>query len=537
VNTRRYIYYPIVLSIVLALGMLLGAHMRSPMSVVGADGDEAASARKVTDILNYVSEEYVDSIDVAGLTDEAIVAMLSQLDPHSAFIPAKDLQAMNEPLEGNFEGIGVEFNIISDTIVVVSAIAGGPSEKLGVMSGDRITAIDGKNVAGIGFKSEDVVKNLRGQKGTVVKVKVVRRGQRKPLEFEIVRDRIPLYSIDAAYMMDAGVGYVKVSRFASTTSEEFLKSLTDLKGKGMRSLILDLRGNPGGYLSAAIDMCDELLPKGELIVYTEGRSRPKEVNYATARGMIEKMPVAVLIDEGSASASEIVAGAVQDNDRGQVIGRRSFGKGLVQEQVQLPDGSALRLTIARYYTPSGRCIQKPYDNTTDYGYDLMDRYEHGELYSADSIRIADTTRYYTKAGKLVRGGGGIVPDLFIPLDTTDLTELYTRLLNSGLLRDMALDLAQRDRSRMMQMGDGNRFNADYQIDASTWGLIRQRANEKKISGTEADWSRIRGVVGQYLKAMMARTVWNGNGYYPVMNADDPAVRKAVEVLSGPQAKR
>lgn len=521
--------HPIILSLVLAGGVLIGSKLHSGQLAV-TDDDAVAGARKITDLLSYIRDEYVDTINIDQLTDEAIISLLGSLDPHSAYIPAKDLALMNEPLEGNFEGIGVEFNIIQDTIVVVSPIAGGPSEKLGVRPGDRIVTIDGENVGGIGIKNEEVIRKLRGKKDTIVKVGFARRGVATPIVLDIVRDRIPIYSVDAHYPLDGNIGYIKVSRFSATTFEEFAKALRELKPEQLNGLVLDLRGNPGGYLTAAIEMCDELLPKGDLIVYTEGRSRPKDLSHATARGMFEKGKLAVLIDEGSASASEIVAGAIQDNDRGTVIGRRSFGKGLVQEQVQLPDGAGLRLTIARYYTPSGRCIQKPYKMGQAYDDDLLTRYEHGEMYSADSIAIADTVKYYTRKGRVVHGGGGIVPDVFVPLDTVGLSGLYSRVLAAGLLRDFSLDMAQRNRAAITLFKDGAAFAKNYQLPEAELISLRDKATKSGLKFSEADWQRAKPHLARYLKALVARSVWNGNGFYPVMNADDPALKAALEVI-------
>ena len=528
-NSRFSAIHPIILSLVLAGGVLIGTKLGAGRLVVTDDGSVAES-RKITDLLNYIRNEYVDSINVDELTDEAIINLLGTLDPHSAYIPAKDLALMNEPLEGNFEGIGVEFNIIQDTIVVVSPIAGGPSEKLGVRPGDRIVTIDGENVGGIGIKNEDVIRKLRGKKDSVVKVGFARRGITAPIVLDIVRDRIPIYSVDAHYVFDNNIGYIKVSRFSATTFEEFSKALRELKPDQLNGLVLDLRGNPGGYLNAAIEMCDELLPKGDLIVYTEGRARPKDLSHATARGMFEKGKLVVLIDEGSASASEIVAGAIQDNDRGTVIGRRSFGKGLVQEQVQLPDGAGLRLTIARYYTPAGRCIQKPYKMGQAYDDDLLTRYEHGEMYSADSIAIADTVKYYTRKGRVVHGGGGIVPDVFVPLDTAGLSGLYSRILATGLLRDFSLDVAQRQRAAITMISGGANFARSYTLPETELLTLREKAVKAGIKFTETDWQRAQPHLARYLKALVARSVWNGNGFYPVMNANDPALKAALEAM-------
>lgn len=526
-----FIYLPIAFAVVLAGGIWLGGHLRpAGTNYTIHVGGVSESSRKITNLLNYVSEQYVDSIDLNGLTEDAIIQLLDQLDPHSGYIPARELEAMNQPLQGNFDGIGVEFNIIRDTIVVVAPISGGPSEKLGIRAGDRIVVIEDTTVAGIGIRNEDVISKLRGPRGTRVRVRILRAGQRSLLDFTITRDKIPIYSVDAGYMVTDRVGYIKVSRFAATTYDEFKEKLTALRKQGMDRLILDLRGNPGGYLNAAISICDEFLPKGKLIVYTEGRARPRQDSHATAKGDFETQDIVVLLDEGSASASEIVAGAIQDNDRGMVVGRRSFGKGLVQEQVELPDGSALRLTIARYYTPTGRCIQRPYDRESDYYGDLHQRLEHGELYEADSIKVNEKERFTTPAGKVVYGGGGIMPDVFVPLDTSEYSVLHNRLISSGLLREFALGLATARQSEVARYRSVQGFAKDFNISEAELGRLREQAIARDIKGTDADWLKARKGIVRNLRALIARSVWNGDGYYPIINADDREVNEALRVL-------
>lgn len=373
---------------------------------VMAQAPKPSPASKLEALLYHIDRMYVDSVDQDKLVEDAIVAMLEELDPHSIYIPKEELEEVNEPLKGNFEGVGIQFNIVKDTIYVVDAIAGGPSERLGIRAGDRITGIDGDNVAGVGFKNADVMKRLRGRKGTKVNVTVLRRGEAAPLEFTITRDKIPIYSVEAAYMATPTIGYIKVSRFSATTTKELREKLDALGAKGMQDLVLDLQGNGGGYLRSAIEMADEFLADRKLIVYTEGRNSPRENTFATGEGRFEKGRLVVLVDEGSASASEIVSGAVQDWDRGLVVGRRSFGKGLVQRPVMLPDGSAVRLTVSRYHTPSGRCIQKPYEEGVEaYRKERAERLAKGELMHADSIEVADTVRYFTMNKRVVYGGG------------------------------------------------------------------------------------------------------------------------------------
>lgn len=531
---RYFIYLPIVFAVVLAAGIWLGAYLQptGPNYTINLGGP-SDNARKITNLLNYVAEEYVDSIDMDGLTEEAIISLLSQLDPHSGYIPARDLEAMNQPLQGNFDGIGVEFNIIRDTIVVVAPISGGPSEKLGIMAGDRIVTIEDTTVAGIGIRNEDVISKLRGLRGTKVRVGISRRGQRNLLDFTITRDQIPIYSVDASIMMRPGVGYIKVSRFAATTFEEFREKTLALKKQGLKQLILDLRGNPGGYLNAAIAISDEFLAKGKLIVYTEGRARARQESYATSDGDLENVEVAILIDEGSASASEIVAGAVQDNDRGTVIGRRSFGKGLVQEQAELPDGSAVRLTIARYYTPTGRCIQKPYDDSEQYFGDFIHRLDQGELYEADSIKVNKEDSYTTPGGKVVYGGGGIVPDIFVPLDTTDYSAYHNRLISNGLLREFALELASERKQELVTYKDVDDFKAKFSISDLELGRLVALGEERDVKATPAQVAHARRGIVRNLRALVARSRWNGDGYHSVMNETDNAVTEALRVLSDP----
>lgn len=523
---RLFIYYPIILAVVLSAGIYLGSILGVGYMHQGLIEQSSADSKKITNLLNYVQDEYVDSVDLDGLTESAIINMLDQLDPHSSYIPARDLDAMNEPLTGNFDGIGVEFNIIEDTIVVVAPINGGPSEKLGIRSGDRIVMIEDSLVAGVGITNKDVISKLRGERGTKVRVEIARRGHKKLIPFKIERDKIPIYSVDAGYMIDDKVGYIKISRFGATTYDEFAEKLHILKKNGMQSLILDLRGNPGGYLNAAIEICDEFLPKGELIVYTEGRSRPKDSAYATGKGDFEKGKLAVLVDEGSASASEIVSGAVQDNDRGTIVGRRTFGKGLVQEQVELPDGSAVRLTIARYYTPTGRCIQRPYGKDEDYYADFIHRVESGELYEKDSIAVDEEERFVTKAGKVVYGGGGIVPDVFVPLDTTNYTEFHNQVLSTGALREFAVNYSSANQAVLDKFSSARDFSMNFNFKDSDYTDLIAFASTKEVKASDTE--KAKPQVLNNLKALVARSKWNGDGFYPVINENDKAIQAALE---------
>lgn len=489
----------------------------------------SANSKKITNLLNYVQDEYVDTVDLDGITESTIVNMLDQLDPHSSYIPARDLDATNEQLNGNFDGIGVEFNIIEDTIVVVAPINGGPSEKLGIRSGDRIVTIEDSLIAGTGVKNKDVISMLRGERGSMVKVEIARRGVKKLIPFKIERDKIPIYSVDAGYMIDDKVGYIKISRFGATTYDEFAEKLDLLRNNGMQSLILDLRGNPGGYLNAAINICDEFLADGKLIVYTEGRSRPKDSAYATRKGDFEKGKLAILVDEGSASASEIVSGAVQDNDRGTIVGRRTFGKGLVQEQVQLADGSAVRLTIARYYTPTGRCIQRPYGKNDDYYGDFYHRIESGELYEADSISVDEEDRFVTPAGKVVYGGGGIIPDVFVPLDTSGYTDFHRELISTGAIREFSLNYTSENRATLEKYKSATDFRDRFSFTDKDYQNLVAFAKGKEVSIEDAAKGKTQ--VLNNLKALVARSKWNGNGFYPIINQNDKTIEAALNVLA------
>lgn len=416
---KFYVYLPIIFALVLVLGIFIGTTFLSGGQKMVMGGNTGKFS-KLQDVLQYINQEYVDTVNDDDLVERSIVSLLENLDPHSSYISAEELQANNEPLQGNFEGIGVEFNIVDDTVRVVAAIPGGPAEGVGVQAGDKIVMVDGKTIAGIKIANKGVMERLKGKGGTKVKISVKRNGRKGLIDFTITRGTIPIYSLDASYMLTANLGYIKISRFAATTYDEFMQALDKLQKQGMTKLVVDLRGNGGGFLNTAVDIADEFLPEGKSIVYTQGKARPRKDFYATKRGSFENGELFILIDDGSASASEILAGAVQDNDRGTLIGRRSFGKGLVQEQSEFTDGSAIRLTIARYYTPTGRCIQKSYKHgVDDYYNEELSRYESGELESADSIKVADSLKYKTPGGKIVYGGGGIIPDEFVPLDTAN----------------------------------------------------------------------------------------------------------------------
>jgi carboxyl-terminal processing protease len=435
-------------------------------------------------------------------------------------------------LLGSFEGIGVQFRIVEDTVTIVNTIKGGPSEKVGIMAGDRIVYVNDSLIAGIKIKNDSVMRLLKGPKGTMVRVKNFRRGVEGLLEFTITRDVIPTYSVDIAYMLDDETGYIKLSKFSATTYKEFVDAAKKLKSQGMRKLVFDLRGNSGGYLSAAVDIADEFLPKRSLVVFTEGRFRPKYAYYARKKGILEDMPVAVLIDGESASAAEIVAGALQDNDRGTIIGRRSFGKGLVQEQVMLNDNSAIRITVARYYTPTGRCIQKPFKGSKkDYLLESYDRYENGELFSADSIHFADSLKYVTPQGKVVYGGGGIMPDVYVPL-ANDSTEYYfNKVVNLGILYQYAFDYCDRHRQELARYKTVTDFDKTFRVTDSMFNELVAQAEKKGIKGSEKEKQVARKEAGILLKAYIARDLFDDEGFYPIYRAMDDILQKAMEVLN------
>ena len=486
---------------------------------------------KFDEVMYYINSAYVDTVNTAKLEEEAIVAMMEELDPHSQYISVDEFNAVNDPLLGSFEGIGVQFRIVEDTIAIVNTIKGGPSEKVGIMAGDRIVYVDDSLVAGIKIKNESVMRLLKGPKGTKVNVRIFRRGEKDLLDFTITRDVIPTYSVDIAYMLDDQTGYIKLSKFSATTHKEFVKAAKQLKQEGMIQLILDLRGNGGGYLNEAFDIADEFLPKGSLVVFTEGRFRPKNTYYARRKGLLEDMPVAVLIDDESASASEILAGAIQDNDRGTIVGRRSFGKGLVQEQVMLSDNSAIRITVARYYTPTGRCIQKPYNgNIKDYLLESYDRYENGELFSADSVHLNDTLKYYTPEGKVVYGGGGIMPDVYVPLVNDSSQYYFNRIANTGLLYQYAFDYTDRHRAQLGQYATVESFAKGFRVTDAMFAALVKQADERGIKGTEEQRQVARREADILLKAYIARNLFDEEGFYPLYAPMDEILQRALEEL-------
>ena len=490
------------------------------------------TAQKLDALISMINYAYVDSIDEKKITEDAIRNLLKELDPHSVYIPSEELKEVNEPLVGKFEGVGIQFNILDDTIMVTQTISGGPSEKLGIRAGDRIVKIDEVMVANIGIKNNDVLKKLRGDKGTKVKVTIFRRGNKDLLEYTITRDKIPLYSIDASYMVTPKVGYVKISRFADSTVEEFKEALKKLKEQNMESLVLDLSGNGGGYLNRAIELADEFLSNGKKVVYTEGRNNPRQDNYSTPTGGWEKGKVVVLVDESSASASEIVTGALQDWDRALVVGRRTFAKGLVQKPFPLPDGSAVRLTIARYFTPSGRCIQKHYEaGDENYDMDLSMRYQHGELYNADSIKFIDSLKYTTNGGRTVYGGGGIMPDIFVPLDTSMSSKYYDDLRRNGIINDFTLNYVDEHRTELAgKYIDVYDFKKSFTVDDEFVNKFIAYAEKKNVKKDEKGFKTSEKLLRTQIKALIARDLWNTNAYYVIINELSAFLNKGLQCI-------
>lgn len=528
-------FLPIILSLVLVIGIWIGYFLTKRTSsgnVTATQYHSSSPNEKINSLLDFIEYQYVDTINKKELVEKTVTSMLESLDPHSSYIPASEFDEVNEPLEGNFDGIGVEFNIIKDTIRVVNPIEGGPSEKIGIRAGDKFIKVDGKTVAGVKITNKDVFSKLRGKSGSVVTVTVMRTGIAKPLEFKITRDAIPLYSLDASYMLSSDIGYIKISKFAATTYQEYLKAFNALTKQGMKKLVLDLRGNPGGYLNAAVDISDEFLSKGLQIVYTQGKANPKKVYKATEHGSFENGKLTILIDEGSASASEIVAGAVQDNDRGTIIGRRSFGKGLVQDQMQLPDGSAIRLTIARYYTPTGRCIQKPYsDNKSEYYSEEYDRYSSGELLNEDSVKLDKKQQFKTPEGKIVYGGGGIMPDVFVPLDTAKTNSFLNKTFYAGALNTFAFEYADRNREKLKQFGNAKNYIAKFEVTQLILDEFYAYCDKQNLKLGSVNKDKASQALKPYLKAFIGRDVFDKDAYYPILNQNDKSIQKAIEILS------
>ena len=493
---------------------------------------ESNPVRKLQLAQFAIANLYVDQVDDNKLVESAIKGMLEELDPHSTYSTPEEVKRMNEPLQGNFDGIGIQFNMAEDTLFVIQPVSGGPSEKVGILAGDRIVEVNDTVIAGVKMSTEDVMRRLKGPKGTLVDVKVLRRGVPELLSFTIRRDKIPVYSLDASYMIAPQTGYIKINRFAATTHAEFMNALASLKSQGMKDLILDLQGNGGGYLNAAIDIANEFLGDEELIVYTEGRRSARRDFYADGNGKHQFGKLVVLVDEYSASASEIVSGAVQDWDRGMVVGRRTFGKGLVQRPIDLPDGSMIRLTISRYYTPAGRCIQKPYVNTENYAADLIERYNRGEMMSADSIHFPDSLKCTTlKKGRTVYGGGGIMPDYFVPVDTTLYTDYHRQISYKGVLLKVHYQLMDIHRKEWTkQYKDYASFAQKFEMTEPMMQRLKDEAAKAGIAYNEEQYRKSESLLKLQMKALIARDLWDMNEYYHTINVADESVKKALELL-------
>lgn len=532
IKHNSIIWYPLVISIAIVLGIVIGNYISTKKFTLDKD-------RKINAVLNLIQSEYVDSIDVKDLVEQAIPAIIGNLDPHSYYIPASDIRAENEKLDGSMSGIGVSFFMMNDTANVDQVIPNGPAEKVGMLAGDRIISVNGESIVGGTLTAEGIRSKIRGEKGTKVRIGVKRNTSKKTLTFIITRDDIPMNTIDVSYMLDDKTGYIKIAQFGKNTYDEFFAALSKLKKDGASRYIVDLRGNPGGYMEMAILMVNEFLEQGELIVYTKGRKEREDIQvWSDDQGSFHDAQVAVLIDEYSASASEIMAGALQDNDRGLVVGRRSFGKGLVQKQIYLPDSSAIRLTIARYYTPSHRCIQKDYTlgDEDDYSKELYDRYSHGELYSADSIKVDKSKIFRTANGRIVYGGGGIVPDIFVPNDTTGITTYYRAVANLGLLQQYVYTYVDINRDQLKNVKTVKQLMGMMPSDdALTYDFVCYARD----NGVPMRWYYInlsRSLIARQLRALVIRDVLGSEEFYRYYNRTDNTVNAALKALNDGKGK-
>lgn len=528
-NSPYHIRLPILLTIAVIIGIVIGSEYAEPK----ADKKYLSSIQKFRELLEYIENDYVDSVDTETLIEESIEDMLDKLDPHTVYIPPKDRELSASQLRATYDGIGVEFNLLRDTLYVVNTLPGGPSEKAGILAGDKIVSVDGENIAGIGVNNRVVFDMLRGPRGSKVNVEVARRNETELIDFELKRGSIPQYSIDASYMIEDGMGYIKVNRFAETTYDEFKTALAELKAQGMNKLVLDLQNNTGGYMSAAIRMSDEFLSEGEVIVSQKGQSSKYDSEAkSTESGIFKDGALVVLVNEGSASASEIVAGALQDNDRALVIGRRSFGKGLVQLPFDLKDGSELRMTIARYYTPSGRSIQKPYDDgEKSYDADYYNRYTSGELFVKDSVQFDESLAYKTLNGRTVYGGGGIMPDYFVALDTTDNSIYVNRLVNSNSMREFTLDY--RDNHPELKDMSFEAYNENFKVSAEMLREVVALGRRNGIRFNKKQFDKSRGLLSYLIKARIARDIFDDDAFYKIYNETNEVYRQAIELFRNP----
>ena len=531
-NSPKITKIPLMLAIAFCGGLLIGAFVLGKNDISVASNQRVTqNADKFKDIISYIDRYYVDTVDIDNLTEHAIEEMLVKLDPHTSYIPARDYELVSSSLEGEFVGVGIEYNIFNDTIHVVNTISGGPSEKAGLQGGDKIVAVDGKRLAAGKLTSREIVDLLRGERGTKVEITVIRIGAQEPLKYTVTRDKITTSSVDIAYMLDDVTGYLKINRFGAKTDDEFFDSLDKLQSKGMERLILDLRDNGGGYLDKAIKIADAFLPNKQTIVYTRSKEESFDENaLAKGGGEFESGGLIVLINEYSASASEIVAGALQDNDRALIVGRRSFGKGLVQRPISLDDGSSLRLTISRYYTPSGRSIQKPYADTLNYQSDINDRYTNGEFFSADSIDFDPSLEYKTTVkGRSVYGGGGIMPDFFVPLDTSGYTPLYRSISGKNLLREFSLHYTSMHKSLLLKMGVKD-YSDSFDNSLGIENSFKEYVIQSGVVWNEEDYAKSKELILGDLKALIARNIWKDSGYYPILHESDRTLQKAIKLF-------
>lgn len=530
-NSKFSITLPLYISLALALGIFIGSSLTSK-APIRLGGEKNKAYLKLKQVMDHLENDYVDEINMDKLVDKTIENMLTDLDPHSVYISKEDMEMTQGQLEGNFEGIGIEFNIFKDTIIVITPLSGGPSESLGLLSGDRIVAVNDEPVAGVGITNKKVISLLRGPKGSKVNVKIHRKGSPELLDFTIERDVIPQYSVDVAYMIDETIGFIKINRFTATTYMEFKDALYKLQSKGMKKLILDLTGNPGGYMEPAVRMVDELIGQNQQIVSTKGKTDRHNSEYLSEeKGDFEEGQVVVLVDVGSASASEIVSGALQDHDRAIVVGRRTFGKGLVQLPITLEDGSALRLTISRYYTPSGRSIQKPYDQGREnYENEYFERFENGEIYTADSIKTKDSLQYYTDKGRVVYGGGGIVPDYFVPLDTTQNSRYMNRLFSTNSMAEYSLEY-YKNNQQTLEKWSLDDFAANFQVDQPMLDGLIKTAQRNGVPYEASEFKKSDKLIKIFLKAYIARSLWKNEGFYPVYNQQNEILQRAILILN------
>ncbi len=531
---RFNIWTPLTFSVILILGILIGFQLNKYLANKRPISNAVERNDRLEEIIDIIGAKYVDSVSADSLYEDAVTGILKHLDPHTVYIPARDMASVTEDLEGNFKGIGVEFYILKDTLMITSVVKNGPSADAGVQTGDRILKVNDSSV--IGITSDGIISKLRGIEGSGVKLSLLRPSENKLLDVQVKRGVIPIFSVEATYMIDAETGYIRINRFSATTYREFMKALNNLLGQGMKQLVLDLRQNPGGYLDAATAIADELIGGHKLLVYTQGRTSDKEEYMSGQKGKFEKGRLAVLVDEGSASASEILAGAVQDWDRGVVVGRRSYGKGLVQEQFELGDGSALRLTIARYYTPSGRSIQRPYNKGREaYEDDFENRYRNGSLTSMDTMKSADTVRYYTEEKhRVVYGGGGIKPDIVTPYETSPFANELYELLSSSILNNTVYEYYSRNNKELNAFTTFRQFDAGFSVTPQLMATLKANYGRDYAQQVNKVWSnaRTQDFLKSRIKALLARMLFRSNGYYQQTNKDDKVVLRALEILRG-----